>query len=77
MPSETLYDLLTPTERRVLRYCMDDAPCKTIADRLCLSVETVKSYRKNVARKLGVSGKAAFHRALYRLEREGGLPPAQ
>ncbi len=72
-----VYDELTPTERRVLRFCLDDVPCKTIADKLCMSVETVKTHRKHIARKLGVSGKTEFRQALRRIEREVGLPFTQ
>lgn len=77
MPFPLFYEQLTAAERRVLPYCIADVSCKSIAGILSISIETVKTHRKNIAHKLGVCGKEEFRRALHRLEREGGLPPNQ
>ncbi|AQG78472.1 helix-turn-helix transcriptional regulator [Spirosoma montaniterrae] len=66
-----LYKHFTNTELQVLLGCLDNKRCKAIADELGISVETVKKHRKNIARKLGVSGKTAFRQALSQLETEG------
>lgn len=76
MSSTQFYEQLTPTERRVLSHCMADGSCKSIAEALGVSTETVRSHRKSILRKLGVCGKENFRRALRRLELAGGLPPA-
>lgn len=44
---------------------------------LNISLETARKHRKNVAHKLGASGKAAFRRVVHQLEREGDLPLTQ
>lgn len=45
-PSQNVY--LTPTERSILRLIAEGYKNKEIADQLSLSVETIKSYRKNL-----------------------------
>ncbi|WP_083732890.1 LuxR C-terminal-related transcriptional regulator [Spirosoma montaniterrae] len=44
-----------------------------MADKLNLSVETVKTHRKNIAHKAGTKGKAEFRLLLRRLEQEAVL----
>ena len=56
---------LTSQERKVLLMTLNDYSCKEIADVLCISFETVKRHRKNIIRKLEVSGKTEFRRLLY------------
>ena len=68
---------LTPTERRILLLISQDYSCKEIAMKLSICIETVKRHRKNIAHKLGTTGKTAFRRAIRQLEREGGLPFTQ
>lgn len=45
-PSQNVY--LTPTERSILRLIAEGYKNKEIADQLSLSVETIKSYRKDL-----------------------------
>ncbi len=59
-------DLLTPTERRILKSIAEDHTSKEIADRLHISVRTVETHRQNISNKLHLSGthslvKFAFH----------------
>ena len=68
---------LTSTERRVLFLVSQDYSCKDIAVRLNICLETARKHRKNVARKLGASGKTAFRQAVRQLEQNGYIPPAQ
>jgi DNA-binding NarL/FixJ family response regulator len=49
-------DLLTPTERRVLRLISEDRTTKEIADLLGLSPRTVETHRQNMSHKLHLSG---------------------
>lgn len=49
---------LTPRERQVLRLVAQGYSSREIAAQLSLSPETVRSYRKSLMRKLGVSGVA-------------------
>ena len=63
--------LLSCTERRILRHCMNDESCQAIADAMNISAETVRTHRKSLIRKLGVSGKVQFRQALRRFAHEG------
>ena len=74
MSSNVTVPDLTPAEWRVVLLVSQDYFCKEIAGRLAICLETVKKHRKNISRKLGVSGKTAFRRAIRQLERDGGLP---
>ncbi|MBO9616840.1 MAG: helix-turn-helix transcriptional regulator [Dyadobacter sp.] len=56
---------LTPQERKILLMTLNDYSCKEIADSLNIAFETVKRHRKNIIRKLEVSGKTEFRRLLY------------
>ncbi len=49
-------DLITPTERRVLRLIAEDRTTKEIADLLGISPRTVESHRQNMSHKLHLSG---------------------
>jgi DNA-binding NarL/FixJ family response regulator len=53
---------LTFREQEVLQAVKQATSCKEIADELFISVETVKSHRKNIISKLGLSGKVAFRK---------------
>lgn len=74
--NDTLPDL-TPAERQVLILVSQDCYCKEIAVRLSICTETVKKHRKNIAHKLGATGKADFRRAVRQLERDGHVPFTQ
>jgi two-component system, NarL family, response regulator NreC len=50
------YDLLTGREREVLQLIAEGNSNKEIAGRLCLSVYTVETHRKNILDKLGLHG---------------------
>lgn len=49
-------ELLTPTERRILRLISQDSTSKEIADSLGISPRTVESHRQNISHKLHLSG---------------------
>ncbi len=49
-------DLLTPTERRVLRLISEDRTTKEIAEVLGMSPRTVETHRQNMSHKLQLSG---------------------
>lgn len=53
---------LTPREREILALIVEGLPMKQIADRLCLSFETVHGYTKFLRMKLGVNNTAALVR---------------
>jgi len=55
-------DLLTPSERRVLKLVAEYKTSKEIADRLCVSVRTVEHHRANIAEKLELHGTHALIR---------------
>ena len=60
--NETTPEPLTPREREVLALIVEGLSVKQIADRLCLSFETVHSYTKFLRAKLGVNNTAALVR---------------
>lgn len=49
---------LTAREQELLRHIVDGCTNQQIADRMFLSVETIKTYRKNITRKLGTKNAA-------------------
>lgn len=49
-------DLLTPTERRILKLISEDRTTKEIADALEVSPRTVETHRQNMSHKLHLSG---------------------
>ncbi len=49
---------LTARERELLRHIVDGCTNQEIADRMFLSVETIKTYRKNLIHKLGTKNSA-------------------
>jgi len=53
---EDPFDLLTPREREVLQLIAEGNSNKQIAERLCLSVLTVETHRKNLLDKLNLRG---------------------
>lgn len=54
--------LLTLREREIIRLMSEGCTMKEIADRLCLSFETVHSYTKNLRVKLGCNNTASMVR---------------
>lgn len=53
-------DLLTPTERRVLRLIAADKTSKEIGEELFISYQTVNTHRANIAKKLNLRGTLAL-----------------
>lgn len=49
-------DLLTPTERRILKLISEDRTTKEIAEALSISPRTVETHRQNMSHKLHLSG---------------------
>ena len=61
------YDALSPREKEVLRLIALGHTNRQIAERLCLSVKTVETYRARVMEKLGLHSRSALVR--YALDR--------
>ena len=56
-----LPDTITVREEQILAYSVDDDyTCQEIADKMNISLETVKRHRKNILKKFGVKGKRSF-----------------
>lgn len=55
---EDSYDLLTEREREILQRIAEGSSNKEVAGRLCLSVHTVETHRKNILEKLNLHGPA-------------------
>ncbi len=53
-------DLLSPTERRILKLIADDRTSKEIGKELFISNRTVDTHRQNISRKLNLSGSLAL-----------------
>ncbi|WP_373825696.1 LuxR C-terminal-related transcriptional regulator, partial [Bacteroides heparinolyticus] len=53
---------LTPREKELLKLIMQGNTNHEIADKMCLGVETVNSYRKNLLLKLGAKNTAVLVR---------------
>jgi PAS domain S-box-containing protein len=54
--NKTIIDILTETEMRVAVLVKNDMTSKKIASLMCISIDTVKVHRKNIRRKLDISG---------------------
>ncbi len=54
----------TQQEFRILKLARELMSNQEIADKLCVSEETVKSHRKNIMKKVGISGKKAMTKFL-------------
>lgn len=48
---------LTPTEMKICQFIQAGSTTKDIAQAMCLSVDTIQTHRKNVRKKLGLSGR--------------------
>ena len=47
-------DVLTPREREILQSIAEGLPTKDIASRLCISLKTVDTHRRNIMEKLNI-----------------------
>lgn len=59
-PASSVVDLLSPREVQVLRSVSEGKTSKEIATLLDLSIQTVRSYRKSILKKLGVNNAAGL-----------------
>jgi DNA-binding CsgD family transcriptional regulator len=50
--------VLTPTELRVAAMIKKGLPSLRIADKLCVSLHTIKSHRRNIRKKLKIENSA-------------------
>jgi DNA-binding NarL/FixJ family response regulator len=66
-------DSLSPRERQVLRLVAEGKSSKEIANALGLELETVRSYRKTMMKKLGINNAAT----LTRFAVSSGLTPVE
>lgn len=57
-PNQTLW--LTAREQETLRHIVDGYTNQEIADKMFLSIETIKTYRKNLIQKLGAKNSMAL-----------------
>jgi len=48
---------LTPTEMKICQFIQSGSTTKDIAQAMCLSVDTIQTHRKNIRKKLGLSGR--------------------
>lgn len=62
-------DVLTEREREVLKWVAMGLATKEIAEKMCLSVHTVNTYRKNISQKLNIHSVAgmAFYAVLHHI----------
>lgn len=62
-------DVLTSREKEVLRWLSHGLSTKEIADKMCLSVHTVNTYRKNIGSKLDIHSVTglAFYAVLHHI----------
>lgn len=51
---KSCYDLLSPREREIIKLIAEGKSNKEMADVLCISIETVKTHRSNLMKKLGL-----------------------
>jgi DNA-binding NarL/FixJ family response regulator len=65
--AEDSYSRLSPRERQVLRFIALGYTNQQVADRLCLSVKTVETYKARLMTKLDLTGRASLVR--YALQR--------
>jgi len=54
----------TPTERDVIGCCAQGMANQEVADRLFISLDTLKVHKRNIARKLGIKGQVAIRKFL-------------
>lgn len=59
------FELLTPSERRILYQLLVDGDQKSVARSLDLSPETVKTHLRNAREKCGVASSFALAKAVY------------
>lgn len=53
---QKIQKVLTPRELEIYQLLLNRLPSKIIANKLCLSVSTVRTHRKNIYKKLNVNG---------------------
>lgn len=68
-------DVLTPQELRIFRLWLEESSCKEMANRLGISVETVKLHRKHILKKLGITSRREW-RIFLRHYPDPSLPDA-
>ncbi|WKK84998.2 helix-turn-helix transcriptional regulator [Marivirga arenosa] len=61
---------LTFKELEVLSLCKKGLSCQEISDLLFISLETVKTHRKRIIKKLGLRGKQEFRQFIIELLKE-------
>lgn len=71
--AKLVFAQLTFKESEVLSLCKKGMSCQEISDTLFINVETVKTHRKNILKKLGLRGKQAFRKFLMGLMAEESM----
>ena len=75
-PHRELLDMLTPREREVLAMLAEGETNASIAQRLVVSEDTVKTHVKHILRKLGVRNRSQAVSQYFRTrDTDGGAPP--
>jgi len=59
-PAETEKQILTKTEKRILKLIAQEKSSREIAERLYISYKTVENHRSNMSKKLGLSGHSSL-----------------
>ena len=59
-------ELLSPREREILEMVLENKKRKEIADELCLSENTIKTYTRTLYGKLGVSSREELYALLIK-----------
>jgi LuxR family transcriptional regulator, maltose regulon positive regulatory protein len=70
-----LLSVLTMQEYKVLQLAKHGAANKEIASQFNISTETVRKHRKNIMRKIGVTGKTEMAKFLILLSKYEFIPP--
>ena len=65
--AKLVFAQLTFKESEVLSLCKKGMSCQEISDTLFINVETVKTHRKNILKKLELLAKQAFRKSLMGL----------
>jgi DNA-binding CsgD family transcriptional regulator len=64
-PSNTTNYSLTFQEVKIINYIKDGLSSQQIADKLIISIKTVKTHRQNIMKKVGLKGKTEFTQFVF------------
>lgn len=58
-------NILTARQKEILQYMLEDLSNEAIADKLCISVRTIETHKRNIMNKLHVKSKYALLKLIY------------